>query len=239
MTQTSEPSLVASPTAATRPSLLRRASGLLHRLGRLGPLAIAASVLPGVSVQPHLNEPGKLYAPRISLGACLVRLGVLPFLLIIAIVVFSLIPSTAHFAVKFGARHAVRDQINRETGLNWGGIAPAWGGRGGYGIVGTFHSVSEQHLQRYATEFDYRWNTRQSLGFDDTARSAVARTYTPLAVAMISVKAARASRTRGSSGSLPSAARIAGKACAVACSRSPPPCWRIWFSRSPTSTATA
>jgi transposase-like protein len=42
------------------------------------------------------------------------------------------------------------------------------------GLVGTFHSVSEQHLQRYATEFDFRWNTRQSLGFNDAARAAVA-----------------------------------------------------------------
>lgn len=42
------------------------------------------------------------------------------------------------------------------------------------GLVGTFHSVSEQHLQRYATEFDFRWNTRQKLGFDDSARAAVA-----------------------------------------------------------------
>jgi uncharacterized membrane protein YdjX (TVP38/TMEM64 family) len=47
MIQTSESSLVATP-AARRPSLFRRASSLLARLGRLGPLAIAASVLPGV-----------------------------------------------------------------------------------------------------------------------------------------------------------------------------------------------
>jgi len=40
------------------------------------------------------------------------------------------------------------------------------------GLNGTFHSVSEQHLQRYATEFDYRWNTRQANGFDDTMRAA-------------------------------------------------------------------
>lgn len=38
------------------------------------------------------------------------------------------------------------------------------------GLVGTFHSVSEQHLQRYANEFDFRWNTRQSLGFNDQMR---------------------------------------------------------------------
>lgn len=39
------------------------------------------------------------------------------------------------------------------------------------GLVGTFHSVSEQHLQRYATEFDFRWNTRQKLGFNDVQRT--------------------------------------------------------------------
>jgi transposase-like protein len=39
------------------------------------------------------------------------------------------------------------------------------------GLYGTFHSVSAKHLQRYATEFDFRWNTRQSLGFDDTQRT--------------------------------------------------------------------
>lgn len=42
------------------------------------------------------------------------------------------------------------------------------------GLYGTFHHVSEQHLQRYATEFDFRWNTRAKLGFTDTERTAVA-----------------------------------------------------------------
>ena len=41
------------------------------------------------------------------------------------------------------------------------------------GLYGIFHSVSEQHLQRYATEFDFRWNTRQALGFNDADRAAV------------------------------------------------------------------
>jgi transposase-like protein len=30
------------------------------------------------------------------------------------------------------------------------------------GLVGTFHHVGEQHLQRYVTEFDFRWNYRKS-----------------------------------------------------------------------------
>lgn len=40
------------------------------------------------------------------------------------------------------------------------------------GLIGTFHSVGEQHLQRYATEFDFRWNHRMKLGFDDAQRTA-------------------------------------------------------------------
>ncbi|MBS0566095.1 MAG: IS1595 family transposase [Proteobacteria bacterium] len=29
------------------------------------------------------------------------------------------------------------------------------------GLIGAFHHVGEQHLQRYVTEFDYRWNNRK------------------------------------------------------------------------------
>ncbi|MBY0579403.1 MAG: IS1595 family transposase [Burkholderiales bacterium] len=39
------------------------------------------------------------------------------------------------------------------------------------GLYGTFHHVAERHLQRYATEFDFRWNTRAKLGFTDVSRS--------------------------------------------------------------------
>lgn len=37
------------------------------------------------------------------------------------------------------------------------------------GLYGTFHHVSEQHLQRYATEFDFRWNQRK---VTDTERAS-------------------------------------------------------------------
>lgn len=40
------------------------------------------------------------------------------------------------------------------------------------GVYGTFHSVSEQHLQRYVDEFVFRWNNREALGVDDFARGA-------------------------------------------------------------------
>ncbi len=41
------------------------------------------------------------------------------------------------------------------------------------GVTGSFHSVSEQHLQRYVDEFAFRWNTRSSLGIEDTERAAL------------------------------------------------------------------
>lgn len=42
------------------------------------------------------------------------------------------------------------------------------------GVMGSFHSISEQHLQRYVDEFAFRWNTRSSLGVEDTERAALA-----------------------------------------------------------------
>jgi transposase-like protein len=44
------------------------------------------------------------------------------------------------------------------------------------GLNGTFHAVSEKHLQRYLNEFDFRWGTRQSQGFNDTARADIVLT---------------------------------------------------------------
>jgi len=39
------------------------------------------------------------------------------------------------------------------------------------GIMGSFHSVSEQHLQRYVDEFVFRWNHREALDCDDFERA--------------------------------------------------------------------
>ena len=39
------------------------------------------------------------------------------------------------------------------------------------GVMGTFHSVSEQHLQRYVDEFAFRWDNRSALGVEDTERA--------------------------------------------------------------------
>jgi transposase-like protein len=42
------------------------------------------------------------------------------------------------------------------------------------GVYGTFHSVSEKHLQRYVDKFAFRWNTRSSLGIEDNERANLA-----------------------------------------------------------------
>jgi transposase-like protein len=41
------------------------------------------------------------------------------------------------------------------------------------GVMGSFHSISEQHLDRYVQEFAFRWNTRSSLGVEDTERASL------------------------------------------------------------------
>ncbi len=42
------------------------------------------------------------------------------------------------------------------------------------GMVGTYQHVSERHLDRYLCEFDFRQNTRERLGVNDTMRSEIA-----------------------------------------------------------------
>jgi transposase-like protein len=42
------------------------------------------------------------------------------------------------------------------------------------GLYGTYHHVSEAHLQRYCTEFSFRFSHRTALGFTDQQRADVA-----------------------------------------------------------------
>ncbi|MEQ9638443.1 MAG: IS1595 family transposase [Alphaproteobacteria bacterium] len=42
------------------------------------------------------------------------------------------------------------------------------------GINGVYHAVSEQHLQRYLHEFDFRYTNREGRGVDDEARTVKA-----------------------------------------------------------------
>ena len=39
------------------------------------------------------------------------------------------------------------------------------------GLYGVYQHCSSHHLHRYTTEFDFRYNHRQKLGFDDAMRT--------------------------------------------------------------------
>ena len=39
------------------------------------------------------------------------------------------------------------------------------------GLIGTYHHVGEQHLQKYVSEFDFRYNNREKLGVNDSERT--------------------------------------------------------------------
>jgi iron complex outermembrane receptor protein len=45
-------------------------------------------------------------------------------------------------AVRFGTRYSEREQVNKEIGLNWGGIAPAWAG--GAGVFSQFDKPAHE-----------------------------------------------------------------------------------------------
>jgi hypothetical protein len=38
--------------------------------------------------------------------------------------------------------------------------------------VGTYQHCGEQHLQRYLTEFDFRYSNREKVGVNDVGRAA-------------------------------------------------------------------
>jgi hypothetical protein len=38
-------------------------------------------------------------------------------------------------------------------------------------VYGTYHHISEQHLDRYLAEFDFRYNNRSGLGVNDRTRA--------------------------------------------------------------------
>jgi transposase-like protein len=42
------------------------------------------------------------------------------------------------------------------------------------GLYGTYQRVSEDHLQRYLCEFDFRYSNREKLGVNDVSRAAIA-----------------------------------------------------------------
>ncbi len=72
-----------------------------------------------------------------------------------------------HEQVDHGAGEYVRGSVHTNTIEGFFSIFKR-------GIYGTYQHVSSQHLGRYTTEFDFRYNNRAALGVDDTQRSDAA-----------------------------------------------------------------
>jgi transposase-like protein len=73
-----------------------------------------------------------------------------------------------HFASHGFTRHSageyVRGEIHSNTIEGYFSIFKR-------GMKGTYQHCGEKHLHRYLAEFDFRYNTRTRLGFDDTGRA--------------------------------------------------------------------
>lgn len=73
----------------------------------------------------------------------------------------------SHGTVKHSANEYVRGDIHSNTVEGYFSILKR-------GVYGVFQHVSEAHLQRYLTEFDFRYSQREALGVDDVARAQIA-----------------------------------------------------------------
>ena len=72
-----------------------------------------------------------------------------------------------HEVVNHSAKEYVRGSVHTNTVEGFFSIFKR-------GIYGVYQHVSSQHLERYTTEFDFRYNHRQKLGFTDVDRTAAA-----------------------------------------------------------------
>jgi transposase-like protein len=72
-----------------------------------------------------------------------------------------------HSTVNHARLEYVRGNVHTNTVEGFFGILKR-------GLIGTYHKVSEAHLQRYCREFDFRYNHRTALGYTDTERANAA-----------------------------------------------------------------
>ena len=74
-------------------------------------------------------------------------------------------PSFAkHDAVNHSADEYVRGEAHVNTAESFFALVKR-------GMYGTYHAVSEKHLQRYINEAAFKWNNRIAIGVDDTGRA--------------------------------------------------------------------
>ena len=73
----------------------------------------------------------------------------------------------SHETVKHSAGEYARGDVNTNSAEGFFGVFKK-------GMKGVYQHCSEKHLNRYVTEFGFRHNSRQLLGFDDTMRTDLA-----------------------------------------------------------------
>jgi transposase-like protein len=73
----------------------------------------------------------------------------------------------AHERVKHTAGEYVRGDVHTNSAEGFFGVFKK-------GMVGVYQHCSEQHLHRYLSEYEFRFNTRTKLGFNDKERAALA-----------------------------------------------------------------
>jgi hypothetical protein len=79
-----------------------------------------------------------------------------------------------NFADHGRVNHSIREYVSRQDPTIHSNTVEGFFSILKRGIYGVYHHVSEAHLHRYLSEFDYRYNTRAKLGVDDSQRAALA-----------------------------------------------------------------
>lgn len=72
-----------------------------------------------------------------------------------------------HSSVNHGRKEYARGKVTTNTVEGYFSVLKR-------GLIGTYHHVGEAHLQRYVTEFDFRYNHRSALGVTDMERTEAA-----------------------------------------------------------------
>jgi transposase-like protein len=75
-------------------------------------------------------------------------------------------PFAAYDQVNHSAKEYVRGMIHTNTVEGYFSILKR-------GLIGTYHHVASAHLHRYTNEFDFRYNHRTALGYDDNQRANI------------------------------------------------------------------
>lgn len=88
----------------------------------------------------------------------------------------NLMTDGARFYVKAGEQFASHEAVDHSGGEYVRGTAHSNTVENFFsilkrGVIGTYHHVSEAHLARYLSEFDFRYSNRSGLGVDDTMRA--------------------------------------------------------------------